>query len=188
MVDNAGVITGIGRDKAGKMVIEINNAALFVSDEVKEFIQKHPIKKGDTGEYRVKDRTLVYFKPGALVTASKIKEVEASTKINEGLKPGLTEEDPTRKSTRPVTVPDRTKNQPPAPAGLDPSTRVKIELAIRVGSYESLKVGVDGLASQQEQLIHYLTRTLNQFGKDQITRELIGKYAERVMPTEEVKA
>lgn len=189
MVDSTGVITAIGHDREGRLIIEINQAGHYVTDEVRAFISKHPVKKGDTVTYRIKDRHIAFLKAGQAVPASRIKEAETPPVTPPGPAP----------EPEPSPPPDKTPAQDqPVPGvertigsgetfGLDPSTRVKVELSVRIGQYETLRVGVDGLASERHDLIKLLTNLLNGFGKDEVTRDMIAKYAARVLPANEME-
>lgn len=173
-----GVITAIGHDRAGKLVIEINNIGYFVSDPVKDWIQKHTVRKGDTVRYRVRNKTIEFLQPGSPVPATAIKDAETPS--------------PQVESAAPAAAPDQPEKQAPPkgdvvtgtlkpPYGLDPSTRLSLQVTISMGNYESLRVGVEGLAAEEAGLKKLLTATLGEFGKDEITREMVQRYSDRVL-------
>lgn len=57
--------------------------------------------------------------------------------------------------------------------------RVTVSCKISLGNYESLGVSVEGASWQECKAV--MKETLEQFGKDEVTREQIQKYARRVI-------
>ena len=57
--------------------------------------------------------------------------------------------------------------------------RVTVSCKISLGNYESLGVSVEGASWQECKAV--MKETLEQFGKDEVTRELIKVYVRRVI-------
>lgn len=70
----------------------------------------------------------------------------------------------------------------PSPVAAPRSSRITIACTINLQGYESLKVAIDGEASDRDQLKAYLIDTLHGFGqKDQLTKDQINQYIARVL-------
>jgi len=63
-----------------------------------------------------------------------------------------------------------------------PASRITIDTTINLGGYESLKIGINGEATDHAALKAYLIDTLRQYGqRDPMTREAIDRYIHRVL-------
>ena len=63
-----------------------------------------------------------------------------------------------------------------------PASRITIDTTINLGGYESLKIGINGEATDHAALKAYLIDTLRQYGqRDTMTREAIDRYIHRVL-------